>query len=242
MKKRISIILCMIISVSMVVSACGIFGAKKYPDPQETLDDLLTALSEGDIEATTEIAEDIGFDLSDYDEQTQDLLLYYYELTTIEVNGEPEYKGKKVDLSVTATVPDIKACFDVVIDSENSEFFILMVKDLLLGTINGEDATSTQEEMYSGIMGEIKAQMHEPGNQISTESTIEMSLNEDEDGWIIDEVSGDFLDPAADDFNSDDVATATEKAIIDAIPAALDLLLEEGSIDQAMYDAIKAAM
>jgi hypothetical protein len=71
---------------------------------------------------------------------------------------------------------------------------------------------------------------------------MKMSLNEDEDGWIIDEMSEDFIDPASVDVDSDELATAVEKAMTDAIPAALDLLLEEGSIDQATYDAILASI
>lgn len=243
MKKRLSIIICMIISISMFVSACGIFGAKKYPDPQETIDALLTALSEGDIEAASElVADKIDFDMSGYDEMTQEFVSNYFNQMTIEVDGEPEYKGKKADLSITVTAPDLNASLAAAVDGEDNEYIVLMVKDILLASLNGEDTTVLQEDMLNSFLEETKKQMADPGNQTSTDSTMKMILNEDGDGWIIDEMSDDFIDPAAVDVDSDEVAAAVEKSITDVIPAALDMLLEEGSIDQATYDAMLASI
>lgn len=246
MKKRIAFIICMIISISMFASACGVFdflGKKDYPDPKVTLDNLLEAMAEGDMETVSEIAgEQVDFDLSDYDEQTKDIMLHYFDQITVEVNGEPEYKGKKVELSVTFTSPDFNKSLAAVIDNENNDFVVLKVKDILLATINGEDTTALEEQMVLDFLEETKAQMTDPANQTSTESPMKMVLNKAGDAWIIEEISEDFIDPESLDADSIEMSLAIEKAITDAIPAALDLLLEEGSIEQDMYDALKAAM
>jgi len=245
MKKRVSFIICMIISISIFVSACGTFPSAKreFPDPEVTIEKLLTALSEGDMKTASEISgEDVPYDLSSYDEQTQDFILYYFDQMTIVVNGDPKYKGDTAELSVTFTVPDIKASLDAAIDIENNDFIVLMVKDLLLATINGEDTTAMEDEMLVDFFEEIKAKMADPVNQVSTESSMTMVLNDNEDGWIIDSVSDDFFDPASVDMDSADVSSAVSTAVTDAIPAALDLLLAEGSIDQATYDAIYSSL
>lgn len=244
MKKRISFIICMIISVSIFISACGIYPSstkKDYPDPQETIDKLLTALSEGDEEAVDGITGDENdYDLSGYDELNKEFILSYYDLMKIEVNGEPAYKGKKVDLSLTVTSPDLAAVAMAFLDRENNEYLVHMVKNVLLATINGEDTTSLLEEMKGGYLEEMKVQMADPENQITWESSMKMILNEDEDGWIIEEMTDAFIDPEIVDMDSFEMSLVLENAVNAAFPVALDLLLEEGSIDQATYDAIKA--
>lgn len=210
-----------------------------YPDPTLTLDLLLQALSEGDMDTASEIAgEEFAYDPSVYDEQTMALLLYYFEQMKIEVNGDPVYEDEQAELSVTVTTPDYNAAISAITDDPANDFITLMVKDFLLASINGEDTTLLEDEMTTALFDEIKVQMADPANQVSTESSMRMILNAEGDGWIIDYVSDDFIDPASVDVNSDEFASTFETAVTDAIPAALDLLLEEGSIDQATYDSI----
>lgn len=242
-KKRVAFIISMIISVSIFVSACSLLGKKDYPDPQDTIDSFLEALSEGDMEAAGEFAGDeIDFDISGYDETTKEFVLNYFELMTIEVDGKPDYDKKSAEVPVTVTVPDLKASIDAVINNEDNEFIVLIVKDFLLATLNGEDTTGIEQDMLSSFSDEIKNQMSDSDNQLTTETTMEMSLNEDEDGWIIDDMEDDFVDPSSVDIDSAEVSAAVQEAMMEAIPAALDLLLEEGSIDQATYDSIKASL
>lgn len=242
MKRHIAVILCLILAISMFASACGLIGKKDYPDPQDTLDDLLAAMVAGDSEKLSEISgEEIDFDYSDYDEQTKDLMVFFFEQIEAEVNGEPKFKGKTAEMSVTFTVPDFNAAVEDVLDNENNDFITLLVKDLLLATINGEDTTAIQDKMFVDFIDEIKDKMADPTNKSSSESTMKMKLNKEGDAWIIDEVDENFIDPSTMDVDSDEIAVAVEKAVTDAVPGALDLLLEEGSIDQATYDMIIAA-
>lgn len=226
----------------MFVSACGLLGKKDYPDPQDTLDKLMEAMVDGDMDAVKEITgEDLDFDYSDYDDQTKDIMIFYFEQMSAEVKGDPKYKGKKVELTVTFTVPNFTDSMSAVIDNETNDFLTLKVKDLLLASLNGEDTTAIEEQMLVDFFEEVKTQMADSKNQSSKDSTMTMVLNDDEDGWIIDEMDEDFIDPAALDTDSIEISSAIEQAVTDAVPGALDLLLEEGSIDQATYDALIAA-
>jgi hypothetical protein len=246
MNKRLSIFICLIISVAIFVSSCGMFLSypkRVYPNPSLTLNRLLSAMADGDLATASVIAgEKIDINDSEYDEQTKDFIYYCFEVMTIKVNGEPVYSDEQVDLSVTVTTPDLEASMNAVLNRENNEFIVLLVKDMLLATINGEDTTSLEEEMDKKYLDEIKLEMAKPENQISSDSSMRMFLNEAGDDWIIDYVSEDFMNFESFDMSSDEVALAVETAVTDAIPDALDLLLTEGSIDQATYDTIISSL
>jgi hypothetical protein len=198
-------------------------------------------MAEGDLATASVISgEQLDFSDSEYDQQTKDFIFYCFEVMKIEVTGEPVYTDEQVDLSVTVTTPDLEASMNAVLNRENDEFIVLLVKDLLLATINGEDTSSLEEEMSNNYLNEIKLEMAKPENQISSDSSMRMILNEAGNDWIIASVSDDFMNFESFDMDDDEIALAVETSITDAIPDALDLLLAEGSIDQATYDAIYA--
>lgn len=201
--------------------------APDFGDPTDTIDSFLIALANADEDAIDEISPSSGYYSFYADDDNMDLNMAFYSLVTYELNGEPTYTDNYAEVPVTLTLPDaLLITSDVMNDTE---YMAINMKAILLDSINGLDTVAAEEAMAEELQGTMIEMMYDPYYSYSVDAYFGLEGDVDAEEWIIASVPYELYDMDIEPENSD-------QAYIDAVIRSLEMLLEEGSIDQATYD------
>jgi len=202
-----------------------------YGDPVETLDTFMTALTEADADTIALLCPTYAF--SDFfaadDEDSMAFMHSYYENATYELNGDPTFDGDNANVNVTLTTPDISA---IVNDMANdAEFLGDAMKPYLLAVIQGGDTDAAIAEISSAYFTEAIARMSASDSPtVTSDSVFVLTPDADAETWVMYEIPEVLYG-----VNSEPNETSDE-VYTNATIRALEMLLADGSIDQATYD------
>jgi hypothetical protein len=201
--------------------------APDFGEPTETINSFLVALANADAAAIDELSPSTGYYSFYSDEDNISMNMSFYSLITYEVNGEPTYTDNYAEIPVTMTLPDVLLISSDVVN--DTEYMATLLKDILLASINGEDTIAAEDAMLLELESTMTNMLYDPYYTYSVDAYFGLEGDVDTGAWIISAVPYELYDMDAEPENS-------EQAYTNAVLRALEMLLAEGSIDQATYD------
>jgi len=205
-------------------------------DPTALIDTFMKALATGDADTIDQISPYYdSTNFFDPDQNVMNMVLSFYSQITYEVVGDPVITDTMADVNVTMTLPDIATIINNV--SNDAEFMAEVFKPYILASINGDDTTAADEASslaFSDKVNEVLNSADVP--MITVDAAVfQLEINQDTELWDIYEIPAELYDINSEPDISDEMS-------LQAGARALEMLLDEGSIDQATYDLYMAEL
>ena len=204
-------------------------------DPAVLIDTFMKALATGDADTIDQISPYYdSTNFFDPDENVMNMVLSFYSQITYEVVGDPEITDTTANVNVSMTLPDIAAIINTV--SNDAEFMAGIFKPYILASINGDDTTAADEASALAFSDKVDELLNAADVPMITADTVfQLEINQDTELWDIYEIPAELYDISSEPDISDEMS-------MQAGVRALEMLLEEGSIDQATYDLYMAEL
>jgi len=204
-------------------------------DPADAVETFMIALAQGDTAVIDEISP--YYDSSNFFESEQyvmNMQMAFYGNVSYQYNGDPVVSDAYADVNITLTYPDLSAIVNYIVN--DSQFMAEFMKPYLLAYIEGSDTAAAENESLQLFSDKTAELLHDPNAPMLTaDSVFTLEVNAETGKWDIYEVPAELYDIHAEPDMSDEMYT-------EASLLALDMLFQEGSIDQAAYDAYRAEL
>ena len=201
--------------------------------PTALIDTFMTALTTGDAAAIDLISP--YYDSAtffDEDPITKSMQQAFYSKITYEFVGDLAGDESYPEVTINLTMPDLKTIVNQV--AGDTEFMAGTLKQYLLESIQGVDTTDSEKQslqMYSDKLSELFNASDVP--MLTSEVVFTLEINSETGGWDLYDIPTELSDIDSEPDGSEDLYTQ-------AVLRSLEMLLTEGSIDQATYDEFAA--
>lgn len=210
-----------------------IFFGPAAGSPTNIINTFITALSEGDTAAIDLISPNItSATFFDDNENSKNLQQKFYSEISYEIRDEPSVEDIYAYVDITLTMPDLIKIKNQI--ANDLEFMAGMQKPYLLTIIRGEDSTVAKEQsmkVYNNKLEEIFSSASVP--VITYDAVFVVEANKETGKWVLSDIPPELcsINPEPDE---------SEELYGQAALLALDMLLAEGSINDATYDEFAA--
>lgn len=199
-------------------------------DPADTIDSLITALREGDEDTINTLSPNCPSRSFFADVMIFDELQAYYEMFDLVIDGDPEVDGDTATVNVSISRPDIAAIWNHL--SEDKAYMTELTKEYVLKWMQDEgDPFFYEEDMLDKMWPEGEAYFSDPSFRKELTITFDLIYDEETNDWTFVSIPPEFYSIKLDYQNIRDASDSTAAA-------AMDILLELGSLDQTTYDYI----
>ena len=213
-----------------------VFGSV-YGDPVAAIDLFLNALSQGDeatINAISPYYDSTYFFTDDAD--LKPVLEAFYSRASYVLAEDPEMYDTYADVYVTLTVPDLSAIVDEI--GSSTDMLAGLMKPYLYAYIMGQDTTDAEAELMRNFYAAVSARIISPDAPVvSTDDYFSLEGNDSTKSWNMYSIPSVLYD-----FYIDPVSDLADEDYAAASAAALDMLLQDGTIDQATHDYYTATI
>jgi len=203
--------------------------------PAALIDTFMKALGVGDADTIDIISPYLdSTNFFDPDENVMKMATLFYSKIEYSVDGEPAVTDNSAEANVKMSIPDIATIVNEV--SNDSEFMATVLKPYILASINSEDTTALEAEATKVIIGEVISRLNASDvPMLSVDSVFKMEQNQDTKKWELSEIPSEL-------YNIDTSPTTSDESYMASATLAMDMLLQDGSIDQATYDQFMASL
>ncbi len=198
------------------------------------IDTFMKALAEGDTDTIDEISPyyDSYTFFPDQEENIKSMHEKFYGNISYQVTGTSFTDETSAQIDVAMSIPDIAAIIEEL--SNDIDFMATILKPYMLASIQGGDTTAAETESQLMFYDKLEALMvSSEYPPISGDLVFKLEADEETGIWELYEVPGELYDIDAEPTGSDELY---EEASL----LSLDLLLQDGAISQADYDAALA--
>jgi len=201
-------------------------------DPLGMVDELLTALIAADTDTVDSLSPAIDstyfFPEDNVKEIAARQALYSYVSYTSE--SDPVLDGDNVNVDVSISMPDITSIVSDV--SEDTEFMATCFKSIILAEVQGTDSTAAEDEATSLYSEELISRISaSDAPTLTTDGVFVLEPGTDANTWVFSEIP-----PELYDFDTSPITS--DEAYQNAMIRSVEMLLSDGSIDQATYDEL----
>jgi len=199
-------------------------------DPSKTIDSLMNALSDGDDKTLTKLCP--AFTWNNFYPYclTMEEMQSYYKAFDYEINTDSVIEGDTAVIHMDVSRPDISRIWNYL--SEDAEYMAEIIKPYVYNlAINDGDPFFYLEDMVADMWPEGEGYFTDVYYSEDIQMSFGLKYETDSGMWVFENIPEDLYQA---DLDFDTIKKASDSASV----AAMDLLLEEGTFDQATYDRV----
>lgn len=209
-----------------------------YGDPVAAVDTFLTALANCDADSINAMSPnyDATYFFDEQDAASAAVMSAVYSRVTYDVTQDPEIYDTYADVYVSMSMPDIYTILDSI--GGDTDFLAVLMKPYILAEMQGGDTAAADEQFTELVCDELASRIAAAdAPYITFDDYFELESNDETGKWDISIIPYSLYD-----FELDPFTDLSDEDYMAAAVSALDTLLQEGTIDQASYDAYLAQL